>query len=126
MRLLSLTAAALLSLPLSATSSQVVEPHRVTIDVTSFAFAPRDIRLAANQQVTLLLVNRSGSGHDFSAPDFFARAKIRAGTVRAGKVDLPPHSTRAIQLAPTAGTYKVKCTHFLHAAFGMKGRIVVN
>ena len=46
--------------------------------------------------------------------------------VHDGKVNLPGKSTRIVHLIPAAGTYKVTCTHTLHAVFGMKGRIVVD
>jgi plastocyanin len=98
----------------------------VTIDVASFSFGPKPIRLAAGQPVTLSFVNQSGSSHDFTAKEFFAAANVTSGTVHGGKIDLPPHATSTITLVPRAGTYAAHCSHFLHASMGMTDEIIVN
>ena len=116
---------AALAIPASA-SAPVVEPPRITITVDSFSISPQQIRLPANQAVTMVFVNKSGSSHDFSAPEFFARAQIRGGNVTKGKIDLPPHATRAILLQPAPGTYKAWCGHFMHTTFGMRAQILVS
>jgi len=110
----------------AAAPTQVVQPPRITITVDSFSFAPVPIHLAANQTVEMIFVNKANSSHDFSAPDFFAKATIRGGSAKGGKIALPAHATRAILLAPAAGTYKAWCSHFLHTSFGMKDTIVVD
>jgi plastocyanin len=97
-----------------------------TISVWSFDFAPRPIHLAAGRPVTLTFVNRSGSGHDFTAKSFFANASITAGAAPDGEIELGPHQTKSITLVPRAGTYKAHCSHFLHAQFGMEDVIIVN
>lgn len=111
---------------LLANSPAAAQPAVATIDVQSFSFAPRPIRLAAGRPVTLVLVNRSGGGHDFTAPEFFASSAIVAGSAPRGRIALPGHATRTITLVPRAGTYKVRCSHFLHSSFGMTGQILVD
>jgi plastocyanin len=70
----------------------------------------------------------SGGGHNFTAPQFFAASRIEpesAALVRDGKVEVPAHSTVNVDMIPATGQYALKCSHPLHAAFGMKGTIVV-
>ena len=69
--------------------------------------------------------NQSGSGHDFTAPEFFKAAKITSGAAPGGEIELKPHETKTITLVPSAGTYKAHCSHFLHSQMGMTDEIVV-
>jgi plastocyanin len=119
-RLAALIGLSLVAAPVGA------QPAAVTIDVQNFSFAPTPLHLRAGQPVTLTFVNRSGSGHDFTAARFFANARILAGGAPDGEVELAPHQTRTITLVPTAGTYKAHCSHFLHKQMGMSDVIVVN
>ncbi len=101
---------------------------RVDITLSSFNYGPRTIRLRAGQPVRLHLVNKSSGGHDFTAREFFAAATVRSvdrGAIRNGRIDLTGGESREIALVPSAGRYKVKCTHTLHTALGMTGEIVV-
>jgi plastocyanin len=95
--------------------------------MTNFSFDPDQIRLRAGVPVRLQLVNESGGGHNFSAPGFFAASKFPAGSAPpAGVVEVPAKGSARITAIPvTPGSYRVECTHFLHALFGMTGRIVV-
>ena len=98
------------------------------VELSNFDFAPREIHLRAGQAVTLVLANVASGGHDFSAPEFFAAARVEPGDVGLiddGEIEVPGKSTRIVHLVPAAGTYKLTCTHTFHAAFGMKGTIVV-
>lgn len=113
---LSLLAA--LALPLPALADA---PPRVEITLSNFKFAPDVIRLKAGQPVILHFVNEGSGGHNFAAPEFF---KGVAG-VKGGKIELAKGESRDVAVTPRAGTYPVKCTHFLHTSFGMKGSIVV-
>src|SRR5437763_7479019 len=117
-------------LALASTAFAVAQPAPKadvhTIDVQSFSFAPSPIHLAAGTPVTLVFVNHSGSGHDFTAPQFFAAATFVAGSAPKGEIDLPPHETRTVTLIPRAGAYKAHCSHFMHAAIGMHDEIVVH
>ena len=105
-----------------------LEPAEQRVELSNFDFTPHEIHLHAGQAVTLVLANVASGGHDFSAPEFFAAARIEpgdAGLIDDGEIEVPAKSTRTVHLVPAAGTYKLACTHTFHAAFGMKGMIVV-
>ena len=122
-----------LFLPLVALAAAVpatAQPQPVTVSVTlaNFSFQPNAIQLRAGVPTILHLVNTAGGGHSFSAPQFFATARLAPASralVKGGMVDVPKHSAVDIELTPAAGQYRLKCTHTLHAAFGMTGNIVV-
>lgn len=116
-----LTFAAALALPASAPA----QPAGQVIQVWNFGFAPKPIQLAAGRPVTLTVSNQSGSGHDFTAPEFFAAARIIAGAAPDGRIDLPKHATVTITLIPAAGSYPVHCSHFMHQTMGMSDTILV-
>lgn len=119
-----IAAVAALSLALAAPAP--AQRAAQTIYVWSFNFSPRPIQLAAGKPVTLTFVNRSGSGHDFTAKEFFASSRILAGSAPEGEIELRGGQTKSVTLIPARGTYKARCTHFLHAAMGMTDRIIVN
>ncbi len=121
-----LVAAAAVSLAFAAPAFAVDAPPVQTIDVQSFSFSPKPIHLAAGKPVTLNFINRSGSSHDFTAPQFFAYSTFSVGTAPNGEIDLPPHATRSVTLTPRAGTYNAHCSHFLHSAMGMHVQIIVD
>jgi plastocyanin len=110
------------SLPLlGAAPATAVQP----ILVYSYGYSPGPIVLSAGQPVTLQFVNRSGSGHDFTAPAFFGASRIVTGLVKDGEVDLAPGQTRTVTLVPARGTYKAHCGHPFHKMLGMHAEIVV-
>jgi plastocyanin len=96
-------------------------PQRVDIVLSNFKFAPETTRLKAGQPVTLHFINEGSGGHNFSAPELLSGV---AG-VKGGKIELGKGETRDVTITPRAGTYAVRCTHFLHTSFGMKGAIIV-
>jgi uncharacterized cupredoxin-like copper-binding protein len=102
--------------------------QRIDVALSNFKFAPDTIRLVHGQSYVLHL--SSSGGHSFGAKAFFAAAKMPAADrarVRDGKVDL--EGGEAVDLhftAPAAGAYPIRCTHFLHASFGMTGKFVVS
>ncbi len=111
-------------------NSTAVEAQAATaiVELTNFKFTPANLELVANRPVVLELRNDSSGGHSFSAPEFFATARIgpnSAALVRSGVIEVPAHSTVSIRLVPAAGRYSLKCSHMLHALFGMKGLILV-
>jgi uncharacterized cupredoxin-like copper-binding protein len=104
-------------------------PAEQRVELSNFDFTPKELHLRAGQPVVLVLANLASGGHDFSAPEFFAAARIEpadAALIDRGEIQVPAKSTRTIHLVPAAGTYKLSCTHTMHAMFGMKGTIVVD
>jgi plastocyanin len=120
-RLPSLVLAAALAVP----SPALAQPAAQTISVWSFGFAPKPIQLAAGRPVTLTFVNRSGSGHDFTAPGFFAASRMIAGSAPGGRIKLAPHASQSVTVVPAAGSYEAHCSHFMHAPMGMTDSIFV-
>lgn len=101
----------------------------ITVTLGDHDFTPAHIRLDRSEPYRLHLVNKGSGGHDFTAPDFFSAAAI-APSDRAlaprGKVELAKGESREIRLVPlAAGDYPVVCTHFMHAAMGMKGKVTI-
>lgn len=101
------------------------QPAAQTIILYSHGYAPNVIQLRAGRPATLTFVNRSGKGHDFTAPAFFAGSRILSGRVHGGEVGMGPGQSRTVTLVPRAGRYKVHCSHFLHKQLGMKATIIV-
>ena len=102
------------------------ETIRVTL--TDFEFGPENIAMRAGAPIRLLLVNSGSGRHDFSAPDFFASSAFRPGAPLPdkGRVAVREGQTAELDLIPEkAGSYKLECTEFLHAMFGMTGNITV-
>lgn len=112
--------ASLIALPAAAAAQSTVE-----VTLSNFDFAPKAIHLRAGQPVVLHLVNSAGGGHNFSAPQFFAAAGAVSGPVRDGTVEVAGHQSVDVRLTPARGSYRLRCTHTLHATFGMRGEIVV-
>ena len=119
--------ALVLAVPLPATAQDVPggAPQRIEVRLSSFAFEPRAIALTAGRPVVLHLVNTGGGGHNFSAPQFFATATGVSGPVEDGEVEVPGHQSVDIRLTPARGSYRLRCTHTMHTAFGMRGTITV-
>jgi plastocyanin len=116
----------LLALSIAGAASAQPSPSQIVVNVWSFGFGPRPIHLHAGQPVTLTFTNRSGSGHDFTAREFFASSRILAGAAPDGEIELSGHQTRSITLIPRPGTYRAHCSHFFHAQMGMTDSIVVD
>ena len=100
-------------------------PRTVEVQLSNFSFSPRAIALTAGQPVILHLVNNGGGGHNFSAPQFFAAATGVSGAVHDGTGDGPGLQSGDSRLTPSRGSYRLRCTHTLHTAFGMSGTITV-
>jgi len=109
-------------------AGQAPQPATVSVTMEDFKFEPNAIQLKAGVPVVLHLANAAGGGHSFSAPQFFAAARLTPASqalVHDGTVEVPKHSSVDVALVPAAGQYPLKCSHTLHAAFGMKGTISV-
>ena len=118
--------AALSGLSLALASPGAAQPAQYVVVLASFSFAPRPIHLAAGRPVVLTFQNRSGSGHDFTAKEFFAASRIVSGAAPGGEIELRGGETKTTTLVPAAGVYRAHCSHFLHAAMGMTDQIIVN
>jgi len=124
MRMLRLAAVA--ALPLALAAPVPAQPAGQMILVWSYGFSPRQLHLAGGRPVALTFVNRSGSGHDFTAERFFASARFLDGAAKDGEIELAPHETKTVRLIPAAGTYKAHCSHFFHKQMGMTDQIIVD
>lgn len=124
MRPALLIVALIIAAPAVAQTPQMVEVH-----LSNFKFVPSTVTLVHGQSYTLKLINDNGSGHSFGAKDFLAAANVAAqdrAQITNGAIEVPGGETRTVRfIAPAPGSYKVKCTHTLHGAMGMKGQIVV-
>ena len=121
--------AALPIFAMSASSAVAQAPAMIEVHLSNFKFTPQTITFRQGQPYVLRLVNDSGGGHDFTAKEFFASAAIAQqdrAWIRDGEVEVPGGEARVIHLtAARAGSYKLKCSHTFHKAFGMSGRIIV-
>jgi plastocyanin len=120
------TAAAAAALSLTLAAPAPAQPAAQTVIVWSYNFSPKPLHLAAGQPVTLTFVNRSGSGHDFTARTFFANSRIISGAAPDGEIELRPYETKRITLVPRAGSYGAHCSHFFHKQLGMSDSIIVD
>ena len=77
--------AILLSVTFAPAASAQQPANEQTIELFSYGFRPGPIALAAGKEVTLKFVDTAGSGHDFTAPEFFAASRIVAGDVKEGR-----------------------------------------
>jgi plastocyanin len=101
----------------------------ITISMSNFAYAPDKIEMLAGSDYQLHFVNTSSKGHDFSAPELFAAGTVApddAAKVKDGAVEVEGGQTVDVRFTATKkGTYPVRCTHFLHASFGMTGTATI-
>ena len=124
----TLAALSIAGSPFAVQAQPAAQPSVTAIDLSNFKFMPSQLQLPAGVPVTLRLKNEASGGHNFSAPAFFAAARIEpasAGSIRNGTIEVPSHSTVQVTVTPAAGQYPLRCSHFLHASFGMKGTIFV-
>lgn len=123
----------LLLLAATAASAQPREPewrqgieHHVLLRVN--AFEPEVIRLPAGEPVRLVFYNGSRSPLSLQAGSFFARARVRAGDadlVANGGMTLAPGETRAINLVPAVGRYRMRSRSWVRRLVGMSALILV-
>lgn len=121
-----LLAVALATAAPAATPSAAAAPiATATITLTSYRYTPAPIYLPGGVPVRLIIINRAGKRHDFTAPAFFATSRILRGRVRGGTIDLAAGRSMAIDLIPARGTYRVHCGKFGHKMLGMSSMIIV-
>ena len=100
----------------------------VTVKLADFEFQPERVALKVRQPIKLVLVNTGSDVHDFSAPEFFSAVMYRPGSVVGpdGRIEVAEGKSAEVDIVPIAeGTYDLTCTEFLHALFGMTGKIEV-
>jgi plastocyanin len=106
-----------------------VHAQPVTVTLSNFKFAPATLTLQRGRAYRIHLVNSASGGHNFMARDFFAQAEVASedrAKLNKGGVDVRGHGAVDIRLVPRqSGTYRVRCTHFMHSSFGMTGTLVV-
>ena len=99
----------------------------VTVRTIEYRFEPARLTLREGRPYRLVLVNAGREHHEFTAPDFFGRARIRDPSVLVpgGKeAALQPGETKTVELvAPPRGRYALTCAD--HETFGMDGAITV-
>ena len=116
-------------LPFTALALTAAAPaeRRVDVALSNFKFTPGTIALVHGQPYVLHL--SSSGGHSFAAKAFFAAATMAPADrarLKDGRIELGSGASVDIHfVAPRPGTYPIKCTHFLHASFGMTGKFVV-
>jgi plastocyanin len=134
MKIPTMTLAILSAAFLSAAGGFAQPPDRgtaqsVTVELSSFKFTPATLTLQQGKSYRIHFVNRSSRGHNFVAEKFFSTSTIAAedqGKVVDGKVNLDGGEAADISLVPRqAGTFKSRCTHFMHSMLGMTGTITV-
>jgi uncharacterized cupredoxin-like copper-binding protein len=113
---------------LGATGARA-QTQSITVTLSSYDFTPDIVNLRAGVDYRLHLVNDSMRDHSFSAPEFFAASTVDAqdqSKVAKGTVEVPANASVDVALKTNSpGSYALHCDHFLHALFGMTGRIVV-
>lgn len=106
------------------------QARSLTIQLSNFKFDPSTVTLEHGTPYKLHFVNNAGGGHNFAAKEFFSDAEIApddAAKVSGGSIKLDGHESVDVKLVPVrAGTFKVRCTHFMHSAFGMTGTVIVH
>ena len=117
-----LAAALLVATPVAADAAPKA---RATVTLTSYRYTPSPIYLAAGVPVRLILVNRAGKSHDFTAEEFFGNARLIRGRAPGGEVRLAAGRSAVIDLIPRRGNYKVHCGEFGHRLLGMSTMIIV-
>ena len=101
----------------------------VSIELSNFKFTPAALTLQHGTAYRIHFANTSSGGHDFVAKEFFAGSTIDPedqGKLKNGGIDLAGGEAVDIRLVVNQpGTYKTRCSHFMHSSFGMTGAITV-
>lgn len=106
----------------------------VTIELTEFAFTPKDITLDAGQPYILEIVNKGSVKHEFTAGDFFGTVATRKAETAETEVKVPFFTEIEVFAGKTAelfliplipGTYDLVCEIEGHLEAGMYGSITV-
>lgn len=106
--------------------------QRVEVVLKNFEFDPKTVRLQKGHAYELRLHNTASGGHSFDAAEFFRNSAMASGAAASeaqssgGIVEVPGGKVVQLRLVPLrAGTFPLRCSHPLHADFGMTGQVVV-
>ena len=106
----------------------------LTIELSEFAFTPRDITLEAGQPYVLEVVNKGTAKHEFTAEDFFRTVATRKAETAESEVKVPYFTEIEVFAGKKAelfliplipGTYELVCEIEGHLEAGMFGTITV-
>jgi uncharacterized cupredoxin-like copper-binding protein len=101
----------------------------ISVEMSNFMFMPKDLTLRHGTPYRLHLTNISSGGHDFAAKEFFDSVTVAPedrARIKDGKISLGGGESADIRVVPNKpGSFKIKCTHFMHTTFGMTGSVVV-
>jgi plastocyanin len=104
-----------------------IRPESVTVVMADDRFMPDRIEFRVGVHYLLRLENHGKDLHEFTAPAFFATAKVvnRWDLANGGKeVVVQPQETKVIELTPTkVGEFTLICAD--HDWDGMVGKIIV-
>ena len=107
---------------------------KMTIELSEFAFSPKDFTLEAGKPYILTVVTVGDVKHEFTASEFFPTIAFRKAQDESGEfksttpheIEVLPGKQIEIYLIPTvAGTYDLKCEIEGHFEAGMFGTITV-
>ncbi len=108
--------------------------EKMTIELSEFAFSPKDFTLEAGKPYILTVVTVGDVKHEFTASEFFPTIAFRKAQDASGEfksttpheIEVFPGKSIDIYLIPTvAGTYDLKCEIEGHFEAGMFGTITV-
>jgi uncharacterized cupredoxin-like copper-binding protein len=120
--------------PALVNSTDWTKQQELTIELSEFAFTPKEFKLTAGQPYVLKVVNKGTTKHEFTAEDFFgavafrkaedASAEFKAWAPR--EVEVFSGQEIEVYLIPTqTGTYELVCEIEGHFEAGMFGTITV-
>jgi uncharacterized cupredoxin-like copper-binding protein len=132
MRLITIAILAAAGVCSAAACAQPVDWNHaqvVNVELSNFKFTPATLSFARGAPYRLHLTNTSSGGHDFAAREFFAASTIDpedAARVKDGEIGLKSGQSADVRLiANKAGSYPIRCTHFMHSTFGMTATATV-
>lgn len=108
--------------------------EKMTIELSEFAFSPKDFTLEAGKPYILTVVTVGDVKHEFTASEFFPTIAFRKAEDASGEfksttpheIEVFPGKSIDIYLIPTeAGTFDLKCEIEGHLEAGMFGTITV-
>lgn len=110
------------------------QKETITIELTEFAFTPKDLTLEAGQPYVLEVVNSGEVKHEFTAEDFFRTVATRKAETAESEVKVPffteievfaGKSVEIFLIPLIPGTYDLVCEIEGHYEAGMFGTITV-